>query len=67
MFDFVDLQILAEIKAKRVVMINTSLRIAHVLLRTDGSHLITNLDLFLKTISLSTLISAVGELKCFLG
>lgn len=65
MFDFVDLQILAEIKAKRVVMINT--RIAHVLLRTDGSHLITNLDLFLKTISLSTLISAVGELKCFLG
>lgn len=65
-FDFVYLQILAEIKDKRAVVINISVRIAYLLLRTDGSHPIISLDLFLKPIYLLNLISVMGKPKCFL-
>ena len=65
-FNFVYLQILAEIKDKRMIVINISVKIAHWLPRTDGSHPIINLDLFLKTIYLLNLISVMGKPKCFL-
>lgn len=65
-FSFVYLQILAEIKDKRMIVRNISVKIAYWLPRTDGSHPIINLDLFLKTIYLSNLISVMGKPKYFL-
>ena len=65
-FSFVYLQILAEIKDKRMIVINISVKIAYWLPRTDGSHPIIYLDLFLKTNYLSNLISVMGKPKYFL-